>query len=357
MTTRRVFIASLLAASANPAAGWAAVGGPTYLAAAKCRDGSHMLAGLREDGSVAFTVPLPARGHAAAAHPERAEAVGFARRPGSYAMVVDCRDGTVLHRLSAPQDRQFNGHGTFSPDGALLYTCEQRVEDSEGFVGIWDTAASYSRIGEFRSHGVGPHDIRVMPDHQSLVIANGGIRTDRWDRAKLNIDVMRPNLVYVDVTGALLERRDLPGFYQNSIRHLAVRGDGLVGLAMQWEGEAGYAPPLLALHRRGAPPVLCEAPLQDELAMGGYAGSVAFSGDGSEIAITSPRGGRIHRFSDGGVFLGAVSRADVCGLAPHAGGYVASDGLGGMLLLRGGTLTALARADVAWDNHLVAIRA
>lgn len=357
MTTRRVFIASLLAASASPAVGWAAVGDPTYLAAAKRPDGSYMLAGLREDGSAAFTVPLPARGHAAAAHPTRAEAVGFARRPGTYAVVIDCRDGEVLHQMTAPDDRQFNGHGVFSPDGALLYTAEQRVEDSEGFIGIWDTAANYSRIGEFRSHGVGPHDIRVMPDHASLVIANGGIQTDRWDRTKLNIDVMRPSLVYVDLNGALLEKRDLPEFTQNSIRHLALRGDGLVGFAMQWEGEEGYAPPLLALHRRGAPLVLCEAPLQDELAMDGYAGSVAFSGEGGEIAITSPRGGRIHRFSETGAFLGAVSRADVCGLAPHAGGYVASDGLGGVLLVQGDQVTALSRAKAAWDNHLVAIRA
>ena len=357
MTTRRAFLASLLAASATPAVGWAAVGDPTYLAAAKLPDGSYMLAGLREDGSTAFSVPLAARGHAASAHPTRAEAVGFARRPGTYALVIDCRDGEVLHRLTPPADRQFNGHGTFSPDGKLLYTVEQRVEDSEGFIGIWDTEANYSRIGEFASHGVGPHDLRVMPDHETLVIANGGIQTDKWDRAKLNTDTMRPNLVYTTLDGTLLELRDLPEFHQNSIRHLALRPDGLVGFAMQWEGEEGYAPPLLALHRMGEELVICEAPLADELAMDGYAGSVAFSGDGSEIAITSPRGGRIHRFSDSGEFLGAISRSDVCGLAPHAGGYMASDGLGGVLLIGPEGARPLALAEASWDNHLVPIAA
>lgn len=355
MTTRRTFLASLLAASATPAVGWAAVGDPTYLAAAKLADGSYMLVGLREDGSTAFSVPLPARGHAASAHPKRAEAVGFARRPGTYALVVDCRDGEVLHRLAPPADRQFNGHGTFSPDGSLLYTVEQAVEDSAGHIGIWDAAAGYARIGEFASHGVGPHDLRVMPDHQTLVIANGGIQTDKWDRAKLNTDTMRPSLVYTALDGTLLESRELPEFHQNSIRHLALRDDGLVGFAMQWEGEPGMAPPLLALHRRGEELVICEAPLGDELAMDGYAGSVAFSGDGSEIAITSPRGGRIHRFSDSGRFLGAVSRADVCGIASHAGGYMASDGLGGVLLVGPEGVRPLARAEAAWDNHVVPI--
>ncbi|MCR8550161.1 DUF1513 domain-containing protein [Salipiger sp. P9] len=357
MTTRRAFLASLLAAGASPAVGWAAVGDPSYLAAAKLPDGSYMLAGLREDGSEAFRVPLPARGHAASAHPSRAEAVGFARRPGTYALVVDCRDGAVLHRLTPPEDRQFNGHGTFSPDGSLLYTVEQRVEDSAGFIGLWDAEANYTRIGEFESHGVGPHDLRMMPDRQTLVIANGGIQTDRWDRTKLNIETMRPSLVYTALDGTLLEKRDLPEFSQNSIRHLALRGDGLVGFAMQWEGEPGMAPPLLALHRRGEELVLCEAPLGDELAMDGYAGSVAFSGDGAEIAITSPRGGRLHRFSESGAFLGSVSRDDICGLASHAGGYMASDGLGGVMLISPEGATPLRRAEAAWDNHLVPIRA
>jgi len=40
----------------------------------------------------------------------------------------------------------------------------------------------------------------------------------------------------------------------------------------------------------GRPPVLAQAPLVDERAMLGYAGSVAFSGDGREIAITPPPG-------------------------------------------------------------------
>ncbi|GGG77900.1 hypothetical protein GCM10011415_28540 [Salipiger pallidus] len=356
MTTRRTFLASLLAASASPAVGWAAVGNPSYVAAAKLPDGSYMLAGLREDGTEAFRVPLPARGHAACAHPERAEAVGFARRPGSYALVVDCRDGAVLHRLTPPEDRQLNGHGTFSQDGALLYTAEQRVEDSEGVIGIWDTEANYSRIGEFASHGVGPHDLRIMPDGKTLVIANGGIKTDRWDRTKLNIDSMRPNLSYLDADGMLLEQHEIPEFAQNSIRHLALRPDGLVGFAMQWEGEPGMAPPLLGLHRRGETPLLCEAPLADELAMDGYAGSVAFSGTGDEIAITSPRGGRLHRFDDEGQFLGAVSRADVCGLAAHDSGYLASDGLGGIQLVTADTATPLTRTEAAWDNHLIRLR-
>jgi uncharacterized protein len=301
-------------------------------------------------------VPLPARGHAGAGHPSRAEAVAFARRPGAFALVLDCAQGEVRHRLTPPEGRQFNGHGVFSTDGAALFTSEQRSDTSEGVIGIWDAKAGYTRYDEFPSGGIGPHDLRLMPDGEALVVANGGIATDPTDRRKLNIPTMRPNLTYLSLSGSLRDQVELePDLRQDSIRHLAVRRDGLVGFAMQWEGEPGVAPPLLGLHRMGESPVLAQAPLADELAMQGYAGSVTFSGDGSEIAITSPRGGRLHRFSDAGTFLGAVSRADVCGLAPMGNGYLASDGLGGLISIAQAGPTPLARVDCAWDNHIVSL--
>lgn len=357
MTTRRGFIATLLAAGAVPRIGWAEVGSPAYLAAAREPDGGFALFGLREDGSDAFRVPLPARGHAGAGHPLRAEAVAFARRPGEYALVIDCATGTVRLHLTPPEGRQFNGHGVFDPTGAVLFTCEQDRDSSAGVIGIWDVDAGYARAGEIASNGIGPHDLRLMPDGRTLVVANGGIATDPTDRTKLNVDTMRPNMSYLGFDAQMLEQVELePALGQNSIRHLAVRADGLVGFAMQWEGPEGAAPPLVGLHRQGEAPVLAVAPLADELTMQGYAGSIAFSGAGNEIAITSPRGGRLHRFSTGGDFLGPVSRSDVCGLAAHRTGLLASDGLGGLIALDNGQPRALASANRAWDNHLVGLQ-
>lgn len=355
MATRRGFLAGLVAASAVPRLGWAAVGSPAYLAAAKRPDGSYSLHGLTSAGSETFSVPLPARGHAACGHPTRAEAIGFARRPGTFALVIDCPTGTVVRELTAPEGRQFNGHGAFSADGALLFTSEQMADGSEGRIGVWDTR-DYARIDEVPSHGIGPHEIRLMPDGETLVIANGGIETDGWDREKLNLTTMRPNLTYLGTDGRHLESLELdPDLHQNSIRHLAIRADGLVAFAMQWEGEANAALPLLGLHRRGEAVILAEAPLADELLMQGYAGSIAFAGSGEEVAITSPKGGRVHRFSADGAFLGAVSRTDVCGLAPLGAGYFATDGLGGLIAVTPEGPKALGKAGVAWDNHLVSL--
>ncbi|MFN3208330.1 MAG: DUF1513 domain-containing protein [Roseovarius sp.] len=356
MATRRAFLASLLAAGTAPHLGWAAAGNPAFLAAAKERDDSFALYGLDTQGHATFRIPMPARGHAGAGHPRRAEAVAFARRPGAFALVIDCARGDTRHRLTPPEGRQFNGHGVFAEDGAMLFTSEQASDSSKGHVGIWDVDAGYVRRGEFATHGIGPHDLRLMPDGQTLIVANGGIATDPLDRTKLNIPTMRPNLTYLSLSGQVQDQLELSeDLHQNSIRHLAIRDDGLVGFAMQWEGVPDSATPLLGLHRMGENAVLAPAPLADELAMQGYAGSVAFSGNGLEIAITSPRGGRLHRFAADGTFLGAVSRTDICGLAPLDAGYLASDGLGGLVGISADGPRALDRLDCAWDNHIVTL--
>lgn len=353
MTTRRTFLGGLIAAAGAPRLGWAAVGSPSFIAAAKEPDGSFALHGIDSAGRETFSVPLPARGHAACGHPTRAEAIGFARRPGRFALVIDCATGGVMTTLEPPQDRHFNGHGAFSADGTILYTSEQEIDGSVGHVGVWETER-FTRIGSFPTTGIGPHEIRLMPDGKRLVIANGGIQTD--DREKLNIDRMAPSLVYTDLDGRVLDKVELdPDLHQNSIRHLAIRPDGLVAFAMQWEGAPGAATPLVGLHRMGESPVLASAPLGEQLLMEGYAGSIAFAGSGEEVAITSPKGGRLHRFAPDGTFIAPLQRTDICGLATMGAGYLASDGLGGLIALDDKGSHALNRLSSAWDNHLIAL--
>ncbi len=356
MVSRRRMLAGLAASSLLPSASWASVGTPAFLSAARAPDGRFLLAGLTDAGEISFTIPLPARGHAAAAHPARAEAVAFARRPGTFALALDCRDGTVLARLEAPQGRHFYGHGAFSPDGARLFTTENDYEAGLGVIGIWDVAAGYQRLGEVSSGGVGPHEMRLMPDGQSLVVANGGIETHPdMGRAKLNLPTMAPNLSYLDLSGAILETVSLPpALHKNSIRHLAHHADGTVALAMQWQGAEEAAPPLLGLHRRGGDITLLQAPERLHHALDGYAGSVAISGDGRAVAITSPRGGVVHVFDlASGQFLQAQPENDVCGIGANANGFFFATGTGAV-----GTLGEAAKQHrLQFDNHLVPIGA
>lgn len=352
MTHRRSFLAGLLAAGTAPRLGWADAGSPAWLAAARDPSGAFALHGLAPTGVSLFRIPLPARGHAGARHPQRPLAVAFARRPGSYALVIDCVTGAVLHRLTPPPGRQFNGHGAFPGDGGILVTSEQMAYTSEGRLGLWRTG-DFTRIGEIGTHGIGPHEVLALPDGV-LAVANGGIATDPQDRTKLNVETMRPSLAFLDLSGELLEQVEVDGLAQNSIRHLAWGSDGTLAFAMQWEGDPGRVVPLLGLHRRGEGLRLAQAPDAEQARMKGYAGSVAVS-DLGEAAISSPRGGRIHRFSRDGTFLGAVQRPDVCGLAPLPGGLLTSDGLGGLLAVEDGVPRLLARHDLAWDNHIVPV--
>jgi hypothetical protein len=353
-TSRRAVLAGLFASLA-PRPTWAEAGSPDFLAAAKAGE-TYLLCGLTVAGEEVFALPLPARGHAGAAHPVRPEAVAFTRRPGRHALVIDCRTGAVVRRLEPPPGRAFSGHGTYLAEGALLATCEQEDATSTGRIGLWDSAA-WRRLGEVPTHGLGPHDLRLMPDGVTLAVANGGIATDAADRSKLNLDSMRPSLAYLDGHGRLLDLVEPPpDLHRLSIRHLAVRGDGLVAFAMQWEGEAEREVPLVGLHRRGSAARFLDAPPSEAGRMQGYAGSVAFDDRGGTLVVTSPRGGRVQRFAADGGFLDAVARPDVCGAAPFPGGVLLSDGGGGLVALEDGRPRRLARLARAWDNHIVALR-
>ena len=357
MTTRRGFLATALAASAWPSLTWADVGSPAYLAAAKAADGSFSLAGLTATGAQAFALPLPARGHAACGHPHLPQAVVFARRPGTYALVIDCSAGEIVARLDTPVGHHFYGHGTFSADGTRLFTTENDIASNQGRVGIWDATDAYRRIGDMASGGIGPHDLLRLPGRDVLAVANGGIITALDDdRTKLNIDTMQPNLTYLSMTGEVLETVILAAeWHQNSIRHLTVRGDGLVGFAMQWEGDTTLTPPLLGLHAMGGDVILTAAPKDPQSRLANYIGSIAFDRAGETLGLTSSKGSVVALFTADGQFTQILDHPDVSGIGAGADGFVITDGYGGIAALTDGKISPLTTATLAWDNHLIAI--
>ncbi|MEM8622263.1 MAG: DUF1513 domain-containing protein [Pseudomonadota bacterium] len=343
-------------AAARAAPGWAAAGGPSHLAAARLPSEDYVLLGLDPDGDEVFRLDLPARGHAAAARTDRPEAVAFARRPGTFAIVLDCAAGREVARLEAPVGRHFYGHGAFTADNALLLTTEQDYEAGEGRLGVWDVAAGYRRVAELPSGGIGPHEVVRLADGR-FAVANGGILTHpATGRAKLNLSSMAPNLAFVSLAHNGPERIIEPPaeLRQNSIRHLATRGDGLVAAALQWEGSAVEAPPLLALADPAADGfTYLAAPEPEQRRANNYAGSVAFSSDGNRVAITAPRGARAFVFDVADrALIEIIEDADICG--------VASAPIGGLLFTTGtGRVRRpnlpLTHHPLAFDNHLVAL--
>ncbi|MGB0959511.1 MAG: DUF1513 domain-containing protein [Halocynthiibacter sp.] len=358
MATRRHFIAGLLASGLYPNVSWSDIGNPQFLSAARMPDGTHRMFGLSARGEVLFSIPLPTRGHAGAAHPIHAEAVAFARRPGTYGNVIDCAKGVIISHLKLPEGRHFYGHGCYSQDGNILYTTENEYEAARGVIGIWDRRKNYARIGEFASGGVGPHEMLRLPNSDIFAIANGGIETHPdMGRAKLNIPDMQPNLTYLNAQGEIIDQVVLPeDMQQNSIRHLAVRSDGRVAFAMQWQGAVIDIPPLLGLHSIGQSVTLSPATRADTTALKGYLGSVVFTRDGQHVAASSPRGGRVQFYdAETGARSHNYQSDDICGLGPATDGVFATTGTGAGVFITADGHKRAPHHNLNWDNHIIPI--
>lgn len=353
---RRGFLAGLMAASLIPRPTWADAGSPSYLSAAALTDGSYVLCGISSDLNVVFQIPLPDRGHAAAAHPTRPEAVAFARRPGTFALVIDCTSGISKATLSAPAGRHFYGHGTFSQNGSWLFTTENDYEAGQGRIGVWDVTEGYTRAAEFPSGGIGPHDIKRLPGTDTLVVANGGIDTHPdTGRIKLNIPTMRPNLTYITYHKVVEVAELSPDLSKNSIRHLAVSKLGQVAFGMQRQGDT-LTPGLVGTHKRGESPVILDVPQDRVRDMLGYIGSIAFGADNATIATTSPRGGMIHIFDEpSGKFLKSHQATDASGVTASQKGFVFTSGLGIIQSLEATNNFRKLNRRLVWDNHIVSV--
>jgi hypothetical protein len=342
----------------------AARGGGIYIGCRSDGDRSYFATALDGDGGVIFDVPLPARGHGAALRPGGRECVVIARRPGHELTVIDTRHGGVAHRIRSPSSRHCYGHAVFDHAGRLLYVTENAFETGAGVVGIYDATDGYRRIGEFESHGIGPHQLVLKRDGQTLAIANGGIRTHPDSgRSKLNLSTMDPNLAYVDVSdGRLLAAyRPPPRWHQLSIRHLDIAPDDSVCLAAQFEGPANVHPPLVAVHRDAAELAWLGAPPGVYQSMRNYCGSVCLDESGELAAVSAPRGNRIVFWSLREMRCAAVlTLADGCGVAPGAAphAFVLSSGAGGLYRCRPcedaeASAIRFDTLDARWDNHLL----
>ncbi|MEM7270388.1 MAG: DUF1513 domain-containing protein [Pseudomonadota bacterium] len=353
MPTRRGFLAGAAALGAAPA--WADAGDPKFLAAARNTKGAFELHGLNAVGYSVFRLPLPARGHAAAAQPFRAEAVAFARRPGRFGLVIDCARGGIIRRLDAPGGRHFSGHGAFSRDGAMLVTTENDFDAGRGVLGLWAVDENYRRIGEIASGGIGPHEIIRTLDG-GFAVANGGILTHPSSgREKLNLATMRPNLT---MFGQDLLQKDVleleAALHQNSIRHIAAAPDGAIAIGMQWEGDLYEAPSLIAVAHDGRIDAM-DVGETIGIRLNGYIGSVAFDRKGETIAATAPRGDRLITLNRKGQGSSASVIKDVSGVAAARVGFLSTSGTGNVRLSASDSDQQDRSADVQWDNHLVPI--
>lgn len=324
--------------------------------------GSFHAAILDEQGQLAENIPLPARGHDAAINPKKRESVIFARSPGRFAIAFgpDRRGPPVGFKTRS--NRHFCGHGVFSPDGMLLYATENAFETGEGVISVRDATHGYRQIGEFPSYGIGPHDLALLGDGRTLVVANGGIAThpDSGDRV-LNPMRMAPSLVYIDRrSGSMIERHTQgESLTDLSIRHLAVAPGDIVVFGCQHKGSRRAEPPLVGRHKLGGRPQLLRAPTASHRAMRGYVASVAVDAAGAIAAASAPRGNRVTYWDVAtGDYLGHTALSDGAGIAPMSrpGQFFLTGGQGELLASGPATGPLLLGASrktqsLDWDNH------
>lgn len=244
-------------------------------------------------------IPLPARGHDVVFSPTTTQLIAFARRPGNFAVVFDNTHTSEPRIVTAPVGRHFYGHGVFSFNGKLLYASENDYDNAIGKIGIYDATSEFKRIGEFNSFGIGPHEIILLDDGKTLVVANGGIETHPdFGRAKLNLATMQSSIAFIDVThGSLIEKHTLPSVVQKlSLRHMAQVAKDAIVFGGQYQGSKQDRPQLIGTCKLGEGLNFWELPEKSLGIFANYTGSIAVDRGYGQVAVSSPAGSVIGIF-------------------------------------------------------------
>lgn len=329
----------------------------TWLVSA-CKDANkrYFVAAIDIDGNLVSKVRLPNRGHDLIGIPNKpGRALVFGRRPNRFAMEVDFNSGKIVQEISSQFDSHFFGHGVLSLDGEFLYTTENLYDQKQGMITVRETQ-SYAVVDRFYSYGIGPHQLKMMPDGESLVVASGGILTHPdWPRMKLNIPKMASNLAYINRhSGELIDSVNPPD-HQLSLRHLDVSASGQVTVGAQYEGKKSKIQPLVYSHSLGQPFKAFAASPEQWQKMHQYTASVLVAGN--IVCISCPRGNNVTFFDlENKNVVSQHSMTDVAGLSMLNGKVMASSGIGEINSFNGDVtrpIIANLKSDVLhFDNHM-----
>ena len=318
-------------------------------------------------------------------HNRNRDVVVMGRRPSEKFWVLDTATGQVKFAIKASTHRHFYGHACYSLDGKLLYVTENDTISLDGKIGIYDADDHYKKIAEFDSHGIGPHELIMHPDGETLVIANGGIKTEQASREELNLDSMRPSLVYLNRHNGDLFEQIIPEHNQMSVRHLAMHNDGTVMIGIQFQGEKHINVPLVLTHKRGDSEFKSlMMPNNQWQRFHQYIASVAVDSERNLLCVTTPIGGCAVIYDlNTRTLIDDVSLPDCAGAAVlfnnntekaednnEQSGFIVSDGQGQLTALTVNNLAA-AQLDtvdkgerifidskyhmMSFDNHLQAL--
>ena len=339
-----------------------------WLSAQGIMDDEYSLGWMSPQGTEAQTVLSGFRGHGVVPHGSKpGHAILVGRRPGTVCLDINLYTGAIDAEIHCEPHHHLQGHAAFSQDGKHLFTSESHDETGEGQIVIRD-AQTYQVLGAYSSHGIEPHEFKLMPDGNTLVIANGGMITRPEDgRTPLNLDTMDSKLVYLDLNSGQRLSEHRVQEPKASIRHLDVAADGTVAVAMQVQRAVTGHDRTVALgalhHPHSDSLVLLADPEPVIQRMNDYMGSVAVHSGKRIAGFSSPKGNLVAFWHlDDNRPLGHYSMHDVCGITVNQAGthFVISNSGGQIRLLNADTLqeNSSLRKTVSgmhWDNHLIAM--
>ena len=325
----------------------------TFASAAQSKNGDYLAVhnGLQLS-------KLPQRAHQSIARPKSAELLVIGRRPATQIWVIDRASGQIKDEIHSADAHHFYGHAVFTSDGRYLITTEQNIDTGEGLLGVRDAFTKFDLIRYIPSFGIGPHELKLHEDSDTLIVANGGIKTHpNSGRDKLNLDTMQPSLAYISLkNGQLIEKVNLPdALHKLSIRHIDITNDTCV-LAVQDQSDTALPTPLVALHKRGHAIKFLDCSQNWQALMKGYCGSVAIDKSKQFACVTHPRGNLVSIWSLQSKKAIHTFRAnDVCGVCSNKEKiFYLSAGSGKLYEYTVGERKAhvIAQTPFAWDNHL-----
>ncbi len=331
---------------------------PLLLSARDDADGKHYAVGYHLDGKQVFATQVGQRCHDIINHPTLPIALFVARRPGTESYLINLRDGALLQTITSNANRHFYGHAVIHKSGDWLYATENDTSDpGRGLLGVYKFEGErLVHSGEMSTHGIGPHQVSWMPDGETLVVANGGIRTEAESRVEMNLNAMEPSLVLMHRDGRLISKETLAQ-QMNSVRHMGIAGDGTILTGQQFMGPSQERSELLAIKRPGQPFVAFPVADEQLQAMGHYTASVAVHSELRLVALTAPRGNRFFIWDmDSGELRLDGPLPDCAGVGAVADGFVVTSGQGRCRFYdcRQKQLVAkpLELPSGFWDNHL-----
>jgi hypothetical protein len=370
LLSRRYFLQLLAASAATPLTGCShsttsSRAGEHWITAQGKHSAQFGLGDI-QSAATAHNFATGFRGHGVCSNPVATHKVVMtSRRPGLTAVEVDLLSGEQK-TFDSPPGFHMQGHSVYSADGQFLLTAESEYASGEGKIVVRDSSR-FAVTDIMPSYGIGPHEIKLMPDGHTLVIANGGLLTHpESGRTVLNLDNMDSSLTYIDTRSGDLVAQHRVDEPKASIRHLDVAADGSVAFAMQIQRQAmnnNQLVPLAGVHKPGNDIRLLNAPEGLLNALNDYMGSVVVDSATRLAAFTSPRGDMaVFWHLDDLSLQGYHKFHDVCGLALNstASHFVLSNSVGKIRQIETRTLKEdrqrrLHFPHMAWDNHMLSV--